>query len=56
MMLDPGTSFGSCEILEPLGAGDMGEVVVSKNTNELKTRVRRDVSDRRVSAWFAKGS
>ncbi len=30
--------------------------VVSKNTNELKTRVSRGVSDRRVYAWFAKGS
>jgi len=28
----------------------------SKNTNELKTRVSRGVSDRRVYAWSAKGS
>ena len=31
------------------------ERVVSKNTNELKTRVGRGVSDRRNLAWFAKG-
>ena len=31
-------------------------LVVSKNTNELKTRARRDVSDRRVNAWFANRS
>ncbi|GEM_PF-6974698 len=30
--------------------------VLSKNTNELKTRVSRGVSDRRVYACFAKGS
>jgi len=30
--------------------------VLSKNTNELKTRVSRGVSDRRVYAYFAKGS
>ena len=29
---------------------------MSKNTNELKTRVSRGVSDRRVYAYFAKGS
>ena len=31
-------------------------LLVSKNTNELKTRVSRGVSDRRVYACFAKGS
>ena len=30
--------------------------VLSKNTNELKTRVSRGISDRRVYAYFANGS
>ncbi len=37
-------------------SGRVADVVVSKNTHELKTRARRDVSDRRVNAWFANGS
>ena len=35
---------------------DETDPVVSKNTNELKTRVSQGASDRRVYARFAKGS
>ena len=41
---------------DDIGVVEGGYPVVSKNTNELKTRVSRGVSDRRVYAWFAKGS
>ena len=34
----------------------LGEPVVSKNTNELKTCISQSVSYRRVYACFAKGS
>ena len=44
------------QILDHLQNRNNKDPVVSKNTNELKTRVRRDVSDRRVYAWFANGS
>ena len=38
------------------GAGRQEKPVLSKNTNELKSRVSRGVSDRRAYAYFAKGS
>ncbi len=41
---------------DDIGVVEGGYLVVSKNTNELKTRVSRGVSDRRVYALFAKGS
>jgi serine/threonine protein kinase len=39
MALEPGTRFGSCEVVEPIGSGGMGEVYRASDT-----KLKRDVA------------
>ena len=46
MALSPGTRIGSCEIMAPLGAGEMGEVY--RATDRKLDRGRRAAKSRRA--------